>query len=107
MSSLVVDSLSFYLSENYFLKGVNNRLSIVLSQPVEDIPLALASLTAVEKSAVSLTASSVMGGAFSVCALLEAFCLWCFVAVIRYIECFFLRPAFRFVFIWFFWICAF
>ena len=43
----MVDSLSFYLSEKYFLKGVNSRLSIVLSQPVEDTLLALASLTAV------------------------------------------------------------
>ena len=54
VSSLVVNSLSFYLSENYFLKG--SRLLIVLSWPVEDILLPLASLIAVEKSVVSLIA---------------------------------------------------
>ena len=54
MSSLVVNSLSFYLSENYFLKG--SRLPIVLSWAVEDILPPLASFIAVEKSVVSLIA---------------------------------------------------
>ena len=50
----MVNSLSFYLSENYFLKG--SRLPIVLSWPVEDILPPLASFIAVEKSVVSLIA---------------------------------------------------
>ena len=54
VSSLVVNSPSFYLSENYFLKG--SRLPIVLSWPVEDILPPLASFIAVEESVVSLIA---------------------------------------------------
>ena len=50
----MVNSPSFYLSENYFLKG--SRLPIVLSWPVEDILPPLASFIAVEESVVSLIA---------------------------------------------------
>ena len=102
----MVDSLSFYLSEKYFLKGVNSRLSIVLFQPVEDTPLALAPVTAVEKSAVSLAASPLWVAHLSSVRCWRHFVFWCFVATIRHRMLFF-HPAFRFVFIRFFWICAF
>ena len=74
----MVNSLSFYLSENYFLKGISNRLSIVLSQSVEDTLLSLASLIAVEKSVVSLIAIS-LWCIFCLCAIEGTLCfgvLW-------------------------------
>ena len=67
MNSLVVNS-QFLFSENYFLKGISNRLSIVLSQSVEDTLLSLASLIAVEKSVVSLIAIS-LWCIFCLCAI--------------------------------------